>query len=79
MALPFVVVMLVLCWALLRERRDDPGAGPARHHALHGPGDAVRALVGEAIIEQGGSRHHRLRRAAKARTDTDPPEDGPRS
>ncbi|MFD7961890.1 BCCT family transporter [Streptomyces zaomyceticus] len=78
-ALPFVVVMLVLCWALLRELRDDPGAGPARHHALHGLGDAVRALVGEAITEQGGSRHHRLRRAAKARTDTEPPEDGPRS
>ncbi|WP_406063873.1 BCCT family transporter [Streptomyces sp. NBC_01077] len=76
-ALPFVVVMLVLCWALLKELREDPGAGAARHHALHGLGDAVRALVGEAITEQGGARHHRLRRAAKARTDSDAPEDGP--
>ncbi|MFE0700289.1 BCCT family transporter [Streptomyces sp. NPDC058872] len=73
-ALPFVVVMLALCWALLKELREDPGAGPARHHALHGMRDAVRALVGEAMTEQGGDRHHRLRRAAKARSDTEPPE-----
>ncbi|MCX5229744.1 BCCT family transporter [Streptomyces sp. NBC_00233] len=73
-ALPFVVVMLVLCWALLKELREDPGAGPARHHALHGLRDAVRTLVGEAMTDQGGDPDHRLRRAAKARTDTDPPE-----
>ncbi|WP_329284652.1 BCCT family transporter [Streptomyces sp. NBC_00691] len=73
-ALPFVVVMLVLCWALLRELREDPGAGPARHHALHGLRDAVRTLVGEAMTERGGDPHHRLRRAAKGRADTDPPE-----
>ncbi|MEV6246591.1 BCCT family transporter [Streptomyces sp. NPDC051742] len=73
-ALPFVVVMLALCWALLKELREDPGAGPVRHHAMHGLGDAVKALVGEATTEQGGSRHHRLRRAAKARTDVEPPE-----
>ncbi|MFE1551030.1 BCCT family transporter [Streptomyces sp. NPDC058718] len=71
-ALPFVVVMLTLCFALLKELREDPGAGPVRHHALHGLGDAVRTLVGEAMTEQGGgSRHHRLRRAAKARTDAE--------
>ncbi|MFC9701518.1 BCCT family transporter [Streptomyces sp. NPDC056943] len=71
-ALPFVVVMLTLCFALLKELREDPGAGPVRHHALHGMGDAVRTLVGEAMTEQGGgSRHHRLRRAAKARTDAE--------
>ncbi|MFD0150728.1 BCCT family transporter [Streptomyces sp. NPDC055721] len=72
-ALPFVVVMLTLCFALLKELREDPGAGPVRHHALHGVGDAVRTLVGEAMTEQGGgsSRHHRLRRAAKARTDAE--------
>ncbi|MFF5503803.1 BCCT family transporter [Streptomyces roseolus] len=79
-ALPFVVVMLLLCWALVRELREDPGAGPARHHALHGMRDAVRALVGEAMTEQGsGSRHHRLRRAARSRTDAEgdePPRDG---
>ncbi|MFD4375022.1 BCCT family transporter [Streptomyces sp. NPDC058486] len=71
-ALPFVVVMLVLCWALVKELREDPGAGPARHHALHGLGDAVRALVGEAMTEQSGdTRHHRLHRAARSRTDTE--------
>ncbi|MFI6876607.1 BCCT family transporter [Streptomyces sp. NPDC050400] len=51
-ALPFVVVMLALCWALLRELREDPGAGPARGHALHGLRDAVRAMVGDAITER---------------------------
>ncbi|WP_457540095.1 BCCT family transporter [Streptomyces filamentosus] len=79
-ALPFVVVMLVLCWALLKELREDPGAGPARHHALHGMRDAVRTLVGEAMTEQGGgSRHHRLHRAARSRTDAEgdePPRSG---
>ncbi|MDT9691414.1 BCCT family transporter [Streptomyces sp. P9(2023)] len=70
-ALPFVIVMLALCWALLKELREDPGAGPARHHALHGVRDAVRAMVGEAITEQTASRHHRLRRAAQSRSDTD--------
>ncbi|MFD9081058.1 BCCT family transporter [Streptomyces erythrochromogenes] len=52
-ALPFVVVMLLLCWALLKELRQDPGAGPARHHPLHGMRDAVRAMVGDAVTEQG--------------------------
>ncbi|WP_329402421.1 BCCT family transporter [Streptomyces melanogenes] len=60
-ALPFVVVMLGLCWALLKELREDPGAGPARGHALHGVRDAVRAMVGEALTEQ-------RRRTAKYRT-----------
>ncbi|MFF9425443.1 BCCT family transporter [Streptomyces sp. NPDC004288] len=75
-ALPFVVVMLVLCFALLKELREDPGAGPARHHALHGLRDAVRTLVGEAMTEQGGDRHHRLRRAARSRSEGEPPEGG---
>ncbi|WP_137992396.1 BCCT family transporter [Streptomyces vilmorinianum] len=70
-ALPFVLVMLALCWALLKELRDDPGAGPARHHALHGVRDAVRAMVGDAMTEQSASRHHRLRRAARSRTETE--------
>ncbi|MFD4130942.1 BCCT family transporter [Streptomyces goshikiensis] len=64
-ALPFVLVMLLLCWALVTELRQDPGAGPARHHPLHGMRDAVRAMVGDALTEQGPSgpdRHHRLRR-----------------
>ncbi|AYV30718.1 BCCT family transporter [Streptomyces goshikiensis] len=63
-ALPFVLVMLLLCWALVTELRQDPGAGPARHHPLHGMRDAVRAMVGDALTEQGPARHHRLRRVA---------------
>ncbi|PKV88775.1 BCCT family transporter [Streptomyces sp. TLI_146] len=60
-ALPFVLVMLGLCWALIKELREDPGAGPARGHALHGVRDAVRTMVGEALTEQ-------RRRTAKYRT-----------
>ncbi len=70
-ALPFVVVMLLLCWALLKELREDPGAGPARHPALHGLRDVVRTMVGDVVTEQSPARHHRLRRAAKARTESD--------
>ncbi|MFJ3160528.1 BCCT family transporter [Streptomyces kanasensis] len=70
-ALPFVVVMLCLCWALVRELREDPGAGSVRHQALHGLRDVVRAMVGDAVTEQGATRHHRLRRAARTDTDTD--------
>ncbi|MGW1765219.1 BCCT family transporter [Streptomyces sp. NPDC002073] len=72
-ALPFVIVMLVLCWALVKELREDPGAGPARHHALHGMRDAVKAMVGDALTEQGQARHPRLRRVADARRDGDEP------
>ncbi|MER7173160.1 BCCT family transporter [Streptomyces mesophilus] len=67
-ALPFVIVMLALCWALLKELREDPGAGPPRHHALRGMRDAVKAMVGDAITEQSPTRHHRLRRAVKSRS-----------
>ncbi|MTE21582.1 BCCT family transporter [Streptomyces sp. TRM43335] len=63
-ALPFVLVMLTLCWALFKELREDPGAGPARHHPLHGMREAVRAMVGEAIDER-TSRHPKLRRVAE--------------
>ncbi|UQX03836.1 BCCT family transporter [Streptomyces sp. RerS4] len=66
-ALPFVIVMLLLCWALVKELRTDPGAGPTRHHALHGLRDAVKAMVGDAITEQGPARHPRLRRLAESR------------
>ncbi|MEV6581779.1 BCCT family transporter [Streptomyces sp. NPDC051582] len=74
-ALPFVLVMLLLCWALVKELREDPGAGPARHHALHGMRDAVKAMVGDAVTEAGPARHPRLRRLAdSARRDrADPP------
>ncbi|MFV2120867.1 BCCT family transporter, partial [Streptomyces sp. Act-28] len=70
-ALPFVVVMLCLCWALLKELREDPGAGLMRHHALHGLRDVVRTMVGDAGTEQAPARHHRLRRAARARSETE--------
>jgi choline/carnitine/betaine transport len=66
-ALPFVLVMLTLCWSLVKELREDPGAGPPRHQPLHGARDAIRAMVGEAISEQQGTRRHpRLRRAAES-------------
>ncbi|MEU5420929.1 BCCT family transporter [Streptomyces sp. NPDC020799] len=65
-ALPFVLVMLALCWSLVRELREDPGAGPARHHALHGLRNAMRTMIGEAITEQGPVRHPRLRRVAES-------------
>ncbi|MFF1375065.1 BCCT family transporter [Streptomyces sp. NPDC058308] len=67
-ALPFVVVMLTLCWALLKELREDPGAGPARGQALHGLRDAVRTMVGDAMTEQSPDRHHRLRRIVRSRS-----------
>lgn len=73
-ALPFVLVMLALCWSLLTELRADPGAGPARHHAAHGLRDAMRTMIGEAITERGPNRHPRLRRVAESvrgRDDTD--------
>ncbi|MFL3865677.1 MULTISPECIES: BCCT family transporter [unclassified Streptomyces] len=66
-ALPFVVVMLFLCWSLLRELRVDPGGGPKRSEGLHGMRDAVRVMVGEEMGNPPTSRHHRLRRAAAAR------------
>ncbi|MDX2392010.1 MULTISPECIES: BCCT family transporter [unclassified Streptomyces] len=66
-ALPFAVVMLLLCWALVRELREDPGAGPARHHALHGVRDAVKAMVGDSVTDRGPTRHLRLRRVAESR------------
>ena len=76
-ALPFTLVMLALCWALVKELRDDPSARPPRHHALHGMRDAVRAMVGEAIDEQQEPRrHHRLRRTAATRRDAGDGTDG---
>lgn len=66
-ALPFVVVMLLLCWALVRELREDPGAGPARTHALHGMRDAVKAMVGDAATGQDRAGHHRLKRVAESK------------
>ncbi|GAA2725643.1 MULTISPECIES: BCCT family transporter [Streptomyces] len=65
-ALPFVLVMLALCGSLLSELREDPGAGPARHHALHGLRDALRTMVGDAMTGQAPVRHHRLRRVAES-------------
>ncbi|MEW2577943.1 BCCT family transporter [Streptomyces syringium] len=77
-ALPFVLVMLALCWSLLTELRTDPGAGPARHHAAHGLRDAMRTMIGEAITERGPNRHPRLRRVAESVRGRDDTEGGPR-
>ncbi|WP_374103552.1 BCCT family transporter [Streptomyces sp. ISL-86] len=66
-ALPFVIVMMLLCWALVKELREDPGAGPVRHHALHGLRDAVKAMVGDAITEQAPDRRPRF--AARRRVE----------
>ncbi|MFC4059294.1 BCCT family transporter [Planomonospora corallina] len=46
-ALPFVAVMLLLCAALVKELRDDPGAGPVLHLHPHGLPDAIRRVSGE--------------------------------
>jgi choline/carnitine/betaine transport len=46
-ALPFVAVLLLLCVALVKELRDDPGAGPPPHRHLHGLSDALRRVGGE--------------------------------
>ncbi|GIG66263.1 BCCT family transporter [Phytomonospora endophytica] len=58
-ALPFVLVMLALCWSLLKELREDPGAGQVPKHALRGLRAAVSAAVGEAL--DAGSVRRRLR------------------
>ncbi|WP_103528158.1 MULTISPECIES: BCCT family transporter [Streptomyces] len=62
-ALPFAVVMLLMCYALIKELRKDPGAGVSRNLPIRGLRSAVRAMVGEAVDEQ-STRHRRLRRAA---------------
>ncbi|WP_033221372.1 BCCT family transporter [Kitasatospora phosalacinea] len=51
-ALPFVLVMLGLCVALVRELRTDPAAGRPRSHPAHGLRDAVGASVGEDYPER---------------------------
>ena len=49
-ALPFVLVMLALCWALVKELRTDPAAAPSRLHTHpQGLAAAVRAAVGDAL------------------------------
>ncbi|HEX5568912.1 MAG TPA: BCCT family transporter, partial [Streptomyces sp.] len=65
-ALPFAVVMVAMCWALVKELREDPAAGPLRHPAMHGMRDAIRSMVGEAVSDRTTVRHHRLRRAVEA-------------
>ncbi|NRQ31503.1 BCCT family transporter [Nonomuraea sp. NN258] len=57
-ALPFVVVMLLLCAALVKELREDPGAGPPRGVHPHGLPRALRRVSGEDDAEppEPGSR-----------------------
>ncbi|MEU1282974.1 BCCT family transporter [Kitasatospora sp. NPDC005856] len=51
-ALPFVVVMLLLCVSLVKELREDPAAAPSRFHPPHGLRDAVREAVGESTTHR---------------------------
>ncbi|GAA0946884.1 BCCT family transporter [Actinocorallia libanotica] len=46
-ALPFAVVMLMLCVALVKELREDPGAGPLPRRRPRGLPDALRRVSGE--------------------------------
>jgi choline/carnitine/betaine transport len=49
-ALPFVVVMLLLCVSLMKELTRDPAAHPLRYQLRHkGFRDAIRKLVGEEV------------------------------
>lgn len=49
-ALPFVIVMLLLCVALMKELVQDPASHPLRHQLRHkGFRDAIRKLVGEEV------------------------------
>jgi len=49
-ALPFVIVMLLLCVALMKELTADPAANPLRHHMRQkGFRDAIRKLVGDEV------------------------------
>ncbi|MEV7442788.1 hypothetical protein AB0O22_16795 [Streptomyces sp. NPDC091204] len=50
-----IAVPAVVAWAALG------------HHALHGMRDAVRAMVGDALTEQGPDHHPRLRRVAESK------------
>ncbi|THV28407.1 BCCT family transporter [Glycomyces paridis] len=57
-ALPFVVVMLALCVALMKELTADPAANPLRHHMRQkGFREAIRKLVGEEFQTRGGPKN----------------------
>ncbi|WP_051704363.1 BCCT family transporter [Glycomyces sp. NRRL B-16210] len=57
-ALPFVVVMLALCVALMKELSKDPAANPLRAHLRQkGFREAVRKLVGEEVETRSGHRN----------------------
>jgi len=52
-ALPFVLVMLALCWALIRDLRTDPAVQALSGHGHpQGLTAAVRAAVGEALASR---------------------------
>ena len=58
MALPFVIVMLAVCVALMKELMTDPAANPLRHHMRHkGLRDAIRRIVGEEVDTRTGQRN----------------------
>ncbi|MEU6859922.1 BCCT family transporter [Glycomyces sp. NPDC046736] len=57
-ALPFVIVMLALCVALMKELSQDPAANPLRMHMRQkGFRDAVRKLVGEEFATRSGLKN----------------------
>ncbi|GAB3223802.1 BCCT family transporter [Glycomyces halotolerans] len=57
-ALPFVLVMLLLCVALIKELKEDPAAHPLRRHLRHKSfTDAIRRAVGEEVEAQTESRN----------------------
>jgi choline/carnitine/betaine transport len=54
-ALPFVIVMLALCVALMKELVQDPASHPLRHQLRHkGFREAIRKLVGEEVDSRTG-------------------------
>ncbi|GAB3657266.1 BCCT family transporter [Glycomyces tarimensis] len=62
-ALPFVLVMLLMCASLLKELNDDPAANPLRRHLRHkGFREAIERLVGEEVSAQTGEQNNRWRR-----------------
>lgn len=65
-ALPFMIVMLGLCVALMKELKSDPGANPLRSHLRQrGFREAIRAMVGEELDREENAERverHRWRR-----------------
>ncbi|QSB04232.1 BCCT family transporter [Natronoglycomyces albus] len=65
-ALPFMIVMLALCVALMKELKSDPGANPLRSQLRQrGFREAIRTMVGEELDREENAERverHRWRR-----------------